>query len=427
MRIAKRWECVERFLSEIEAQWKPHPGQRIFLTEPAKVKVLACGRRWGKTEACAVHLAYRLKRGPPARHMIVAPTQDQAKILFQRLVDFLEKLGEALKPRWAPYPRLELEGHEVVARSAHVPRSLRGYEADTIMVDEAAFVPEAVITEVLWPMMATTDGTMILIGTPCGHNAFWRWFEMGRKGEHGIWSRTAPSQENPAVSERFLAVQRELVSSRAYAVEYEAQFIDDVGAVFRSDWVEQCLVTELGPWMGDTYIGVDWGRYEDFTAVVVLNGNRDFVQLLELDRFNKQSWEVMIGRVARLVQRYPGATVLTDGTGSGDPVLERLQARLPHSPIRGFTFNSASKAGLIDGLANLIERGALRMRPDPILLRELSAFRAVESTSGKLRYSGTTDEHDDLVAALALAAYQLGGGHGGLIQAGDERSFGAKE
>lgn len=130
----------------------------------ARYKVLACGRRWGKTDACAVHIARDLQAQPPARVLLVAPTLDQARILFDRVVGLLLQLLDAglsrLKPkvRASPYPSLEYGEHWVSARSGHIARSLRGREATHVVVDEAAFVSGELIHDVLWPMIATTDG-----------------------------------------------------------------------------------------------------------------------------------------------------------------------------------------------------------------------------------------------------------------------------
>ena len=51
---------MQEFLDWLSPIWKPHPGQLAFLEAKAKTKVLACGRRWGKTDACAVQILSKL-------------------------------------------------------------------------------------------------------------------------------------------------------------------------------------------------------------------------------------------------------------------------------------------------------------------------------------------------------------------------------
>jgi phage FluMu gp28-like protein len=404
---------------------EPHEGQREFLLHPAKIKVLACGRRWGKTDACAAQIVAAMHELSPSRHLILAPTLDQAKLLFERTLELLRALEVPdIKVRSTPYPRLTAGGHTVVARSGHLGRSLRGNEATHIVIDEAAFVPEQLVTEVAMPMLATSDGLLTLISTPHGLNHFWRFFDMGRRGEHGIWSRTAPSSESPYVSPRFLEIQRQLISERAYRVEYEACFTESVGRVFRNEAVQRCLVPRLPTTAQPYYVGVDWARYTDYTAVVVLAGHAEEAQLVHVERFNGMTWSEQIARVAQIIESFGASTALCDGTGVGDALNEPLQDRLPSASVRGLVFSRQSKQEIIDHLAMIIDRGALTMEPHPELLRELEHFEAKPSGSGT-RLAASSGYHDDLVIALALAASLLPKRYRPLIQAAGARRFSA--
>lgn len=372
---------MEDFLTQLQPIWQPHPGQYDFLISPAKIKVLACGRRWGKTDACAVQSLAALFREQPSKHLLIAPTQDQANLLFQRLRDLLEQFApdEPIKSKLSPYPTLGFRHHRVAARSGHIPRALRGNEATHIVVDEAAYLPESLITEVAMPMLATTEGQMTLISTPHGKNHFWRFFEMGERGEHGIWSRRAPS-------------------------------------------VESCLTPELAPVEPPYSIGVDWARYEDYTAVCVLAGDRSRAQLVKLIRFHDTTWTEAVERVAEIVLQYPRAGVWCDATGSGDPVLEQLKTVLPGHRIEGVIFTQKRKHELIDSLTWLFERSSLRMTPQPELLRELEHFEAEPTSRGGMRLAARSG-HDDLVIALSLAAAQLAHPYRASIKTTGERAF----
>lgn len=391
--------------------WEPHPGQREFLDSPAKIKVLACGRRWGKTDVCAAAIVRALAKESPTRHLILAPTADQSTLLFEKVAAMA---GRGTSRR-TPHPTLKVGEHRVIARSGHLGRSLRGNEATHLVVDEAAYLPEALITEVAMPMLATTDGEMALISTPNGLNHFWRFFQMGQRDEHGVWSRSAPSWESPYVSARYLEVQRELISERAFRVEYGAEFLDSAGRIFRTEAIERCLTTRLPEAPETVVVGVDWGRYQDCTAVAVLAGDREEAWLVEMEAFQGLGWGDQVERVGRLLDRYPRSLVLCDGTGLGDPLVDFLRRRAPTCPIKRVAFTSGVKASLIDGLAWLIDRGALRMRPDPALLRELQHFEAVPREGGPPRLEALAGYHDDRVVALALAASALGArGHSGV-------------
>ena len=83
---------MQEFLDWLSPIWKPHPGQLAFLEAKAKTKVLACGRRWGKTDACAVQILSKLTDDKPRRQLIIAPTKAQAKMIYKRIVSLIKRL-----------------------------------------------------------------------------------------------------------------------------------------------------------------------------------------------------------------------------------------------------------------------------------------------------------------------------------------------
>lgn len=415
---------MEEFLERIAGHWQPHEGQREFLLQTATTKVLACGRRWGKTDVCAIEILGALHEPTPTQHLILAPTQDQAGLLFERVVGWLERLGIRHAVRRTPHPRVRVGDHVVRARSGHVGRSLRGQEATHLVVDEAAYLPEALITEVALPMLATTNGRCTLISTPNGRNHFWRFFRFGQEGEHGVWSRQAPSRESPFVSRHFLDVQRELISERAFRVEYEAEFLDAAGAVFRADRIEACLVTRFAETpRGAVRIGVDWGRYHDATAVAVVVGSQEQAALVEMHATGDLPWNDQVSWVADIVERYPGAIVTCDATGVGDPLAEALRAELRHATLRPFVFTGASKPALMDRLVWLIDNGRLHMLPFPDLLREMQHFELQTTDTGHPKMGAASGFHDDRVCALALAVQELPRSHVPMVRTAGTRNF----
>lgn len=421
---------MKRFLERLASLWRPHPGQEEFLLHPAKTKILACGRRWGKTDACAVQVLSALHESRRSRHLLLAPTLDQAKLLFDRVLELLKELvglggaGDAIEDeKLTPYPRFRFGRHRVSARSGHIGRSLRGNEATHIVIDEAAFVPVELITEVVSPMLATSDGSLTLISTPNGKNHFWRYFEMGRRGEHGFWSRSAPSSESPHVSRSFLTVQEELISERAFGVEYEARFLDSAGCVFRTEAVEQCVVPALGSLQGPYHIGVDFARRSDWTAVAVLGGSLQDSVLCEIVRIPRGSWASQLHAIRQVIARYPQPRVVCDATGIGDPLIEALNRDLENVRAEEFHFTAASKPALIDRLTSIFEHGWLKMEPHPELLRELAHFEVSQTDAGGARFGGASGYHDDLVIALALAAWKLPRTYRPRILMGTVRNF----
>jgi hypothetical protein len=398
-------------------------------------KILACGRRWGKTDVAAVSLLHDLTQLAKSRQLILAPTVTQAKLLFDRVLDLYEQWSEKtgkvvpVRLKTTPFPMLKLPGHWLQARSGVLGRFLRGEGATRIVVDEAAFVDEALISEVAFPMLATSHGSMSLISTPRGHNHFWRYFQLGKHGQRGFWSQQARTEDAPHISPNFLAMQRELLTDRAYRTEYEAEFVDLAGMVFDLERVNEACVDRLPECAGGPIsIGVDWARYRDRTVVAFAQGHRDQCQVWGLEVISGLGWLRQIERVGNLLKRYSYTRVLCDATGVGDPALEMLQDfcfkhNLVHD-IHPYVFTSSSKQALIENLIWTFEKGALKMLRDEELMREFEAYEYQGQAGVHAKFGARSGCHDDRITALALAVMGLPDLNHGPIGVGRARGYG---
>ena len=407
---------MQDFLNWLGPVWRPHPGQERFLLARAKTKVLACGRRWGKTDACAVQVIAGLGADRPRRTLLVAPTLEQASFLFRRLRGLVEQLVSRglwelrfpLMPKFRDSKmELTMGDHSVVARSAHSRHHLRGDEASEIIVDEAAYVSGSVVNEVLTPMMATTDGSLTMISTPNGQDHFYEAFREGLENSDEFWSLQAPSSDNPQVRQAFLDRQKKLLSPSAFATEYEAQFVQREGYVFDRTAVDECVVAEPDfDIPGPTIIAVDWARYEDFSALVVVRGFQSRASVLEVDRKHREDWFKQIGWVTDVLARYPNARLICDTTGGGDSITAWLRNELRGVSIKSFVFTTESKPKLVDGLVRAFETRSIQLPPHEALKKELDNFQATRSASGHVQMAAKSG-HDDLVMALAMAVSDL--------------------
>jgi hypothetical protein len=66
--------------------WEPHsPGQRDWILCNARIKVAACGRRWGKSESTAIDIALYAAEHSGTTQIVVAPTHDQTTIILDEV------------------------------------------------------------------------------------------------------------------------------------------------------------------------------------------------------------------------------------------------------------------------------------------------------------------------------------------------------
>src|SRR3989337_1964484 len=114
---------------------------------------------------------------------------------------------------------------------------LRGYSAQLAICDEASFIPETIITEIVFPMLSTTNGTAILLSTPWDKNHFFfKAFLNPQYSTHKI-----PSAENPLIPKAFLAEMQQNMTAEAYKREYLAEFTEAAASYFPQELIRQCI------------------------------------------------------------------------------------------------------------------------------------------------------------------------------------------
>jgi len=431
--------------------WMPHTEQRKLFCCTAQVRVAACGRRWGKTECLSIDIATLALTESGSKQLIVAPTDGQARLLGEAVQQKLDAAlsgpredlaGLTLTVKSSPYLKLVVSGPNADAEMAFRTagrdgRNLRGLWAHRIVVDEAARVPDCVLTDVLLPMLTDVGGEYLLASSPFGRrSAYYRLYARGmppllddkeagvKEAGVQVASFQCPTSDNRGhLDMAFLEAQREDMGESLYAQEYEAQFVDDYGAVFREEDITAAIATLAGVTLKDGEIhsepdangvyvaGIDWGRKTDFSVVAILDAAAHPARLVHLSRWQGTGWDRQAAAAAEILVRYAPVRILADGSSIGDPVAEMLEKamvplRLPSDrplTVERFQFGAESKVRLIDTLTVGLSARALQFPPHRTLLAELRGFEYAPGTSGRLKMGARSGGHDDCVIALALA------------------------
>jgi phage terminase large subunit-like protein len=291
-------------------------------------------------------------------------------------------------------------GGRLSIKSAHEPDRLRGAGLDFVVLDEAAFMTPAVWPEVVQPMLLDRKGQALMLSSPNGRNWFYEACQMGVQGRRSWRHFHFTSYDNPFIDPAELDSIRLQLPERIWREEYLAEFMDDVGQVFRGIRAAATAPLDSQPQPGTRYVaGLDWGRESDYTAIVVIDTARKAV--VALDRFNGQTWSLQRARLTALAERWSLAVIWAESNSIGGPNIEALQQA--GLPVRAFATTARSKPDLIESLALGIERGEVALLPDEILLNELGNYRLERLPAGGYRYAAPEGQHDDLVIALALA------------------------
>ena len=231
-----------------------HPGQLAIHQSPARFKVVAAGRRFGKSHYAALELIiaalmtenkHGQKLTTEAGVYYVAPTFDQAKrIMWPKIREIagFERTGGLIRGENVNDGWIELiSGRRIYIRGADNPDSLRGIALSQVVLDEYADMKKNVWTEIVEPALMDYEGEAIFIGTPKGKNHFYKIFMTALHYVPEAEDKDAPlyeafhfkSGDNPFLKKKELKrmMESDTTSRETIKQEIEAEFISGGGKI----------------------------------------------------------------------------------------------------------------------------------------------------------------------------------------------------
>lgn len=275
-----------------------HPAQKDIFFSDVRFKVVAAGRRFGKSYlACNLLLFEALKD----THIgllsgneydlalkevyYIAPTFEQAKKIMWPLLKVLGA-GVIDSTHENTATCTLINGRRISIKGADRPDSLRGIGLSFVVLDEYAFMKEEVWDKIIRPALSDVEGRALFIGTPEGENHFFDIFMRAHKEGAPVWEAWQfKSTDNPTLAREEIDQAREQLSEQLFAQEYEASFSSESGQIFKSEWWKK---SEDEPSEGDYYIAIDLAGFEnvgslkkkelkirDESAIAVVKVNRE--------------------------------------------------------------------------------------------------------------------------------------------------------
>jgi Phage terminase large subunit len=231
--------CRERL------DFDPDGWQARLLRSTARQCILNCGRQTGKSTAVAAIALHTALYKAGALVLIIAPSQRQSRELFLKVQAFLECLEPPEPTEEETKLTLTLRnGSRVVTLPGDNPRTVRGYSAPALIIeDEAAFVADDTFDALLPMLAASPDGRIVLMSTP--HVAAGHFFSIWNSD--GDWERYEhPTSACPRVTSEWLEARKRDNPLR-YNREYACQFGSPEDSLFTADIIDRMLVNDFEP------------------------------------------------------------------------------------------------------------------------------------------------------------------------------------
>ena len=387
--------------------WTLLPWQLKVWQSPKRFKILACGRRVGKSNfAIKKTLAEGVAAPKGSAVVYVAPTQSQARqICWDALLD---EGKEVIKSAHVNSMDITLiNGVKIHVRSAENPDTLRGLKLYFAVIDEAAFIKDdSIWTKIIRPALADLEGQAILISSPSGRNWFYDLFKYAELNEDEDWEAYHfTTYDNPTIKPKEIEAAKKSLSSFVFKQEFEASFATDGAGLFKEEWIKFGDEPEIGSW----YIAVDLAGFEDVaksanatkkrldqSAIAVVKVTDDgtwFVDKIEAGRWDIQTTAL---NILKNIREYEPLAVGIERGALKNAVLPYLSDLMRknncYAHILDLTHGNKKKVDrIVWALQGRFEHGRVI----------LNAEEDFDEFVDQLLMFPTSNVHDDLVDALS--------------------------
>lgn len=435
--------------------------ESVIINDGATVTALF-SRQSGKTETVAATVATlmimlpRLAKVEPFNELLddfkegvwvgaFAPVDDMAKTLYSRIISMFESerakeiladpsIDEKVRGRGAEM-KLERCGSLVRRQTAHPRANIEGKTYHIALLDESQVADQKVVDKSIRPMLASTNGTFCMTGTPTYEKGvFYREIGHNKRNATKRGARTNHFQADYREVSKWNKRYEKAVAGDMLRMGYES---DEFKLSYRLLWLlEQGMFTtserldELGDktmqivksyYTSPIIIGIDPARKIDSTIVTAVFVDWDHqdeygyynCRVLNWLDLQGMDWESQYHRIVEFVSKYNVWAIGVDVGGMGDIFISRLRVLLPHVEIVDVSSQRPAQSDRWKYLREMLDRAKIGW-PAHAKTRNLRTYRnfVQQMSDLQVKFEGPymlaeapkeVNAHDDYCDSLAIA------------------------
>mgnify|MGYP003635127154 FL=1 len=386
---------------------------KIIYDDKPFITLAAMGRQTGKTYAMMNDAVMRALNNKKHRMFWVSPIQDQANKVMKDVESMFSNHQDLFSEIITRFDRKHNEiyfynGSFIKFRSSEAGDNLRGATLDFIYIDEAAFIKEAFINEVLLPMVTRTNGRVVMSSTFNGKNWYWDWYQRGLKkedwGQIKSIKKTYLDLNDQKVEDTVLGIKKSMTKAQ-FDQEFLCRPVSS-DALFSN--IEDAVVEKIVERYDRLYIGMDIGVAQDYTVLTAMT--QDY-EVIDMDRFNfkeqgMDSTEFKQRIKDFYLKHFEDLAAAYFEVNNNDLLFDEITDDDRMYKLIPFQTTSKSKPEIIRNLIKLFEDNKIKIPNYEVLVKELYDYKSKRNpVTGNLQFSNTEGKHDDCVMSLAIAAY----------------------
>ena len=345
--------------------------------------------------------------------LYVSTGEAGAKRILQYVYDLIYSMPVEPKLLVASTQEVRFSNKSRLISLPNNPASVRGFAADKVYIDEAAWLASQRLTSdediynALEPSVSR-GGSITLASTPHGKsNRFFKvWAYDKGYSRHEVPYTDCPDKEYQKSVEKL----RRTMSEIAFGQEYLCQFYTDELALFPFSLIDRCKNSDLImshsiSTDNFTQMGVDVAKMQDSSVVTIIEKFPDGrIETRLIEEWAGTDYSEQARRIHTLAMANNITKIKVDATGPGAGLAEALVKLLGEGRCEAVTLTNQSKERIILDLRTLFEQGRIAIPENQKLINQLVGMDREFTPTGMVRYTHSTRHgHDDFVLSLALA------------------------
>lgn len=362
--------------------------------------------------------------------MFVSPTLAQARKVYQDIIRIIDGTPIMSKKNDSLLEITFCNGSTCYFKSAEMRDGLRGYTiSNVLIIDEASFVSDATIYELLLPMTNVHKATMILTSTPkFKTGAFYKNYMLGMspdvKGHKNITIDWTSYDLSKFLPEDMLEMYKQQLPKLIFQSEYLGQFIDGDSVLFNN--IKECVKESVNIYNKPIF-SIDWasGSGKDYTVISILSkDNEDKIYLHRQYAFNDKNTNQTINYILELVKMYEPEKIVVESNSIGKVFYDALRDKVYEYTdsmaqknvwnggynsiaVKAISTSNASKDRWVKSLAKRFEDCNIEIPNDRELINQLSVYECKVSSTGLPTYNAPAGYHDDRTMSLLIGVNEL--------------------
>ena len=355
-----------------------HSGQQRIWSSPHRYRVIAAGRRFGKTLLAVEWLA--LAKGGAIDGGKVGFFAPSYKLLLEVWHSMERTLKGVTRKANKTEMRMELiTGGTIDFWTLEDVDAGRGRKYHRIVIDEAAHARNLkdAWEKAIAPTLTDYRGAAWFISTPKGLNFFHDLYRRGDDPDYPDWAAfQMPTSVNPHMSADELASMRAQLPELVYRQEYEAQFVTFGGGLVKGEYLHDGSAPAGLPVVLGVDLAISEKQGADFTAIAAMSRDPQsgVVYLREVER-HRGSFNTVLDRIKAAAARHKPTLIAIEQTQYQAAVVQEL-TRTTTLPVRGVKPDRDKLTRFVP-LLTRYEQGQVRHDPSGVpawFREELLAF-----------------------------------------------------